>query len=150
MYKNYRAFYGGATPAMSKVAQMGSAAQDQQKTLLRNKLAENAQRILETKSFENEKVSKWLKDRQEAAKLSQQEVLDASGFEKTNILSQAKDTKFNAEPASYGVTASMGDANFSYARNKNVDKVTKTDPPIDGLQKGVRYNIITGNLQSWY
>ena len=82
--------------------------------------------------------------------MSQQEVLDASGFEKTNILSQAKDTKFNAEPASYGVTASMGDANFSYARNKNVDKVTKTNPPIDGLQKGVRYNIITGNLQSWY
>jgi len=32
---------------------MGEAHQDQQRTLLRNKLAENAKRILNTKSFDD-------------------------------------------------------------------------------------------------
>ena len=63
MYKNYRAFYGGATPAMNKASYMGSNAQNQQKNLFRNKLAENAQRILETDSFENVKAKEWLENR---------------------------------------------------------------------------------------
>ena len=70
MYKNYRAFYGGATPSISKATQMGAAAQNQQKTLLRNKLAENAQRILNTKSFVDERTEKILNERREMAKMS--------------------------------------------------------------------------------
>ena len=46
IYKNYRAFYGGATPNVNQASHMGKGHQDQQRTLLRNKLAENAKRIL--------------------------------------------------------------------------------------------------------
>ena len=81
MYKNYRAFYGGATPAMNKASYMGSNAQNQQKNLFRNKLAENAQRILETDSFENVKAKEWLENRRQMAKMSQEEVLKQSGFQ---------------------------------------------------------------------
>ena len=53
IYKNYRAFYGGATPNVYKAGHMGKGHQDQQRTLLRNKLAENAKRILNTKNFDD-------------------------------------------------------------------------------------------------
>ena len=81
MYKNYRAFYGGATPAINRANYMGNNAQAQQKSLLRNKLAENAQRILETNSFESTKAQEWLDNRKQMAKFSQSEVLKQSGFQ---------------------------------------------------------------------
>jgi hypothetical protein len=59
-------------------------------------------------------------------------------------------TIHNVEPASYGTMQASGEANFAYQRNKQIDKVTKTDPPLKNLQQGKRYNIITGNIQSWY
>ena len=53
IYKNYRAFYGGATPNVNQAGHMGQHHKDQQRTLLRNKLAENAKNILNTKSFDD-------------------------------------------------------------------------------------------------
>ena len=150
MYKNYRAFYGGATPALNRANYMGDQAHEQQKTLLRSKLAQNAQRILDTKSFENPKADAWLANRRQMAKMSQEEVLKQSGFAASDNLSLKKKTIYNEEPASYGVFENTGAANFTYARNKAIDKVTKTDPPLKNLQKGTRYNIITGNIQDWY
>ena len=150
MYKNYRAFYGGATPSISKATQMGAAAQNQQKTLLRNKLAENAQRILETKSFVDERTNQILAERREMAKMSQSDVLAQNGFTSEQMLAQTKNSIYNAEPASYGLNETTGDAAFNYTKNKSIDKVTKTDPPLKNLNQGTRYNIITGSLQSWY
>ena len=83
------------------------------------------------------------------AKMSQEEILKQSGFDAQNINS-GKNTIYNAEPASYGTKESTGQASFTYARNKQIDKVTKTDPPPKNLQKGTRYNIITGSIQDWY
>jgi len=53
-FKNYRAFYGGATPNVYKADHMGGANyRSQQKGILRNQLAENAKRILNNKTFED-------------------------------------------------------------------------------------------------
>lgn len=57
--------------------------------------------------------------------------------------------KVREEPASYKQHESTGMANFVYAKNPKVDKVTKTDPPIKNMGK-LRYNIVTGSLQEWY
>lgn len=103
--------------------------------MLRNKLAENAKRILNTKSFDDGfKIAK--KDTK-----SQSEVLQESGFDAT----KAMVTKASEEPASYQTHGTTGAAAFNYARNPKVDKVTKTDPPIKNLNKA-RYNIITGSI----
>jgi hypothetical protein len=39
----------------------------------------------------------------------------------------------------------LPDAGFTYAKNKNADKITKPDPAIQ-LPKDIRYNIVTGSL----
>ena len=44
-YKNYRAFYA-STPQVKYATHMGAKQQDQQKSIVRNRLAENAKRIL--------------------------------------------------------------------------------------------------------
>lgn len=133
MYKNYRAFYGGATPSVHQAGHMGRQHKDQQKTLLRNKLAENAKLILNTKSFDDGFELK----RQEKPP-SQQQVLQASGLNPV-------EAKKSEEPASYMSHKAQGMANFKYERNPKVDKVTKCDPPLKNLGKA-RYNIITGSL----
>ena len=120
---------------------MGQHHQDQQRSLLRNKLAENAKRILNTKSFDD-----GFKIQKKEPK-TQSEVLKESGFDAT--ADQAAVFKMPDEPASYQIHQANGQANFNYARNTKIDKVTKTDPPIKNLNKA-RYNIITGSLQEWY
>ena len=99
-------------------------------------MAENAKRILNTKSFDDgyRAVKKEEK--------TQSEVLQESGFDATATMvgKQAE------EPASYQTYGTSGAAAFNYMRNPKVDKVTKTDPPIKNLEKS-RYNIITGSLQ---
>ena len=51
-YKNYRAFYA-STPQVKHATHMGAHQQDQQKSVVRNRLAENAKRILNTKTFDD-------------------------------------------------------------------------------------------------
>ena len=51
-YKAYRAYYA-ATPQVKHATHMGEHIQDQQKSIVRNRLAENAKRILNTKSFDD-------------------------------------------------------------------------------------------------
>ena len=53
-YKNYRAYFA-STPHAKHATHMGAHCQDQQKSLMRNRLAENAKRILNTKSFDDGK-----------------------------------------------------------------------------------------------
>jgi len=138
IYKNYRAFYGGATPNVNQASHMGAKHKDQQKQLLRNKLAENAKRILNTKNFDDGfKIEK--------KNISQSQVLSESGFDASKAMAKPKEM----EPASYMQHESTGQSNFGYARNKQADKVTKCDPPIKNLGK-LRYNIITGSLQEWF
>ena len=111
--------------------------------MLRNKLAENAKRILNTKSFDDgfKAVSKKSDD---AA--MQSKMLKESGFDAAASLKRAQE-----EPANYQTYEATGQAGFTYARNPKVEKVTKTDPAIKIQQdKKMRYNIITGSLQSWY
>lgn len=139
-YSNYRAFYGGATPNVNQASHMGQGHQTQQRTLLRNKLAENAKRILNTKSFDDGFDIRAHK----AAQNQQAAVLQDSGFDATTASKAAA-----VEPASYQTYATSGDAGFNYARNTKIDKVTKTDPAIK-LQNKARYNIITGSLQQWF
>ena len=52
-YKNYRAFYGGATPSTEApgTKHMAPIFQQQQNRLLKNKLQATAEQILNTKSF---------------------------------------------------------------------------------------------------
>lgn len=113
---------------------MGRQHKDQQKTLLRNRLAENAKMILNTKSFDDGFDIKKLQKPP-----SQQQVLQESGFNPIQ-------TKASEEPASYMTHKAQGTASFKYERNPKVDKVTMCDPPLKNLGKA-RYNIITGSLQ---
>ena len=109
--------------------------------MLRNKLAENAKRILNTKNFDDGyKQPKKVDD-----SLMQSKMLKESGFDATASLKRAQE-----EPANYQMYEATGNAGFSYARNPKVEKVTKTDPAIKIQDKKMRYNIITGSLQSWY
>jgi hypothetical protein len=138
-YKDYRAFYGGATPNIYKASHMGNGPQAQQKSLLRNKLAENAKRILNTKNFDDGfRVQKPAVD--------QSKILSESGFDATAALQKPK----AQVPASYEQYEATGQASFTYARNPKVDKVTKTDPPVKNLGPKQRYNIVTGSIQQWY
>ena len=109
--------------------------------MLRNKLAENAKRILATKSFDDgiRQVERSKNDT-----MSQSKLLAQSGFDATKALNKPAD-----EPASYSQYETTGAANFAYQRNPKVEKVTETDPPLKNLGK-MRYNIITGSLQQWY
>ena len=141
-YKNYRAFYGGATPSVNKAAHMGQVHKEQQKTLLRNKLAETAKRILNTKNFDDGYVQP---SREKTNASMQSEMLKDAGFDAQAALKRSKD-----DPASYLVHKSTGQAAFTYARNPKIDKVTKMDPDIKPVDKRMRYNIITGSLQDWY
>ena len=70
-------------------------------------------------------------------------MLKESGFDAAAV------TKSQTEPASYHQNEATSSGNFTYARNPKVDKVTKTDAAIKGLDRK-RYNIITGSLQQWY
>ena len=120
---------------------MGKAHQEQQRTILRGKLAENAKRILNTKNFDD-----GFQAPKRSASLSQADLLKQSGFDPRAAAIAQKTTK---EPASYTVHEPTGGASFKYNRNPKVDKITKTDPPIKNLGNA-RYNIITGSLQEWY
>ena len=42
----------------------------------------------------------------------------------------------------------LPDAGFTYTKNRNVEKVTKPDPPLK-LPQGVKYNIVLGCLQEY-
>ena len=110
---------------------------------MRNRLAENAKRILNTKSFVDGKntIEKIVPQQSEGEK-TQQEHLAQSGF------ADAPMTKTIEEPASYNVHKPTGELNFTY-KKQPFDSVTKGDPPVKNLQ-AARYNIITGNLQQWY
>ena len=96
--------------------------------------------ILNTKNFD---------DGYKATKtpMSQRAILKESGFS----TAAAEVSKPDQEPASYTIHNSQGAANFTYSRNPHVDKVTKTDKEIkmQGQEK-MRYNIVTGSLQSWF
>ena len=109
--------------------------------MLRNKLAENAKRILNTKSFDD-----GFKITKKADQEVQSQILKESGFDAAATATVGATAK---EPASYQTHSATGAAAFTYARNPKIDKVTKTDPPVKNLNKA-RYNIITGSIQDWY
>ena len=121
---------------------MGQVHKEQQKTLLRNKLAETAKRILNTKNFDDGYVQPA---REKTDASMQSEMLKDAGFDAQAALKRSQD-----DPASYQVHKSTGQAAFTYARNPKIDKVTKMDPPIKTVDQRMRYNIITGTLQEWF
>jgi hypothetical protein len=45
-------------------------------------------------------------------------------------------------------TKELPDVGFAYVKNKNAEKVTKPDKPLD-LPKGTRYNFVTGSLEKY-
>ena len=120
---------------------MGSKQQDQQKSIVRNRLAENAKRILNQKSFDTgQTVEKTGKVK--SAQKTQEEHLAQSGFTDPNVVKKAE------EPSSYTIHKAQGELGFEY-KKQPYDSVCKPDPPIKNLN-GARYNIITGSVQPWF
>ena len=117
---------------------MGVNQQDQQKTIIRNRLAENAKRILNTKSFAEDlsKIEKVAPKK--SNEKTQEEHLKQGGFEDPQLV------KTLVPPASYEKKNPSGALEFTY-KKQPYDSVCKGDPPVKNLQ-GARYNIITGSI----
>ena len=134
--------------------------------MIRNRLAENAQRILETKSFADgsgQLAARQVADEnsrryqqanrafwgvsgrsQVASHASQRSQPPAS--QRSTLLASGH---ANAQQAVQRSSPSLQDAGFNYNKNAKAEKVTKNDAPLR-VPQGARYNIITGSVQPWF